>query len=1235
MTLEPLVVPIVVDALFCPTSLLKGRDDAMRSWTPDPNATKGPRAHTVPEADGVTGTNLAPSQFLGVYVQWRLPRALLTRAPADSITGTPPLAGLPDLRGYPLVPNRWLITRYSRPVGQAANSLPKAKSWIIHSDHLDTSTGITDPRKGPLIPHPTRKTTAKYGYPPAYYPYAANLGRLFDLSDPVQLHEAEQAPVTQPGFLTALGPGLPSFAHFHPYHNNVFSFRDSATDLNLMPKDKPCRLSYLVIGWYAHRGDDILAGTRSTQDILASLGWVTAHPGQETARVSLYAGTVLGLPYHPEGGYGADYRDAPPSRCPKEVTKDITVSLGATAADSATAGRDDQDLWRSLAHGWLLDDEPLTQADHDVLAHAARFRTSQMPAGFRWTFTDLPGKKPTPDTAAEDRFLDRLNTVQHTYDRELQTYLGLLHQLHGTWLLSGRTTEPGAYREQLKTGSGYENTLLSRALAQHTRLFGDQGLARTVPWEDPQDKNTDPKNLKKTVTAYEQAHGRHLACSPLPPFHRPQPTALSITNLNGDPDRTAAGPLTCRLLSDLHIPNPADLPPGPPPLTNTPAEVTATLPRLLDEFRALDVASASGQLPPASSLPPYTRLWEQPWQPLFVTWTIRVTPLPYRTGTQQHWTYDNAANRYRWNGTKDYATPPEGGWKGFDLSGVTFLDPVYPSTLAGRAAQLAATHTSAAEHLTPDVIQDLKTRDILTIPLAGLPEALLRRTPGQPLRPPANGDAPGPQLATLFGASTDPGAPPRHLALYTPPTSPRLDGPQTFTPVRAAQITIHALEVVDRFGHSLPLTSPKTYKTPRFTLVIDRALTPDPARLAQDESKDHVAELQPRLAVGARLRFDGIDAHTTNSAAPVVIDPDHGWDAHRNPVCGWIMLSRLGTSLLLYSHLGQGLGELRAVRRNKGTSTVFQPLPDSPYPTLDTPGFARDLPHLHAFTTAFTTRDGRCLTSLLGHLDHTDLATGAATPAAALDARHLALLTGRPLALLRTRLRLETDNLAPTTPKDVSQLADPPRTSPADIWHVRLGNPGQTGDGLAGYFTDGHLCLPGYQPMDTHGQPLDPSGYLTSATGSELTFQAHPVTGDRLATVGYRATPTSTDLHLTILADPFAPLHAHTPLLPSTPLTLPARYLTQAFHALTAAFPLSPLLAPALPETGQHTTALVVPRPSWSVKDPWTQHPRPPATAWPHYPLIPYTPATVYNTPPPEAHTGYLTLTVPLADTPT
>ncbi|MFE4336043.1 hypothetical protein ACFRQM_43815 [Streptomyces sp. NPDC056831] len=221
----------------------------------------------------------------GVYLQWQLPEAL---------TGgyDHPDNGQID---FPLVPNRWLVVRYHGP----ANAR-QARGWLVQSDYLE--------RDYPESPQWEARGTARSLTLYDSRTGPARTGRKLDMT--VGSWVKPQGPA-EGLFLTAAGPGLPTFAAYQPYNENVFSVHDSLVHRNGDPALPDDTLSYLVTGWYSNDGADNLSKSAGIGELLppdpAELppepAWLTGildalgqqPPGSSQTPRTLYSGTALGV----------------------------------------------------------------------------------------------------------------------------------------------------------------------------------------------------------------------------------------------------------------------------------------------------------------------------------------------------------------------------------------------------------------------------------------------------------------------------------------------------------------------------------------------------------------------------------------------------------------------------------------------------------------------------------------------------------------------------------------------------------------------------------------------------------------------------------------------------------------------------------------------------------------------------------------------------------------------------
>ncbi len=170
----------------------------------------------------------------GVHLHWALP---------DAMTKT--LDGADSSR-FPLVPNRWLITRWRG--GQ------KERSWIVESDYL------YPPGKGELsgsISYPFPKKSPDD--PPFRFMGRDMAFAAWKNREGTEEYLAE---------LTAAGYGEPTFAAFYPNCHSVFGFFDGEIDQTKLPN-----ITYEVAGWYSSPDKDFLKQLQRQLDAPTLFDW--------------------------------------------------------------------------------------------------------------------------------------------------------------------------------------------------------------------------------------------------------------------------------------------------------------------------------------------------------------------------------------------------------------------------------------------------------------------------------------------------------------------------------------------------------------------------------------------------------------------------------------------------------------------------------------------------------------------------------------------------------------------------------------------------------------------------------------------------------------------------------------------------------------------------------------------------------------------------------------------------
>ncbi|MGW1738443.1 discoidin domain-containing protein [Nocardia sp. NPDC001965] len=1081
-----------------------------------------------------TGHQVTP----GVQVQWELPEALAA-GHYDPQTGE---------TTFPLVPNRWLVVRYSGNSGT-----PSVAGWVVHSDYLERADAGYG--RGTSRYLTTRRADGEIGAPER-----DSIGRRYDLRDGPWAE-----PPARDLFLTAVGPGLPAFAAYANYHKNVFCFHDLLEDLPQgpdtsdpeYPDDPPTWaadtvLSYQVIGWYSDRGtgeSDILYAaqhipgllppdTSGTAAVAEALHW--AVPGGMEPTGTVYSGTALGIEWKWQGA-------APISKRP--VPLQMKVGIGQSTAEAAAALVAEQsrsartgDLVRALFEGTI---DTYGTPDGDVdLAEATREAWFEgVDGGHHWEV--VPEGTPTepPPTPS---WLAGLNADQAEYERLAAELARARAHLWDIWWLRYRPVEydgvahPEGFDEAAALALDPEESGPARQVSELLTCTAE--VRSRIPY------GRTPEELEQAVADYVRTHPlpehTRLRRSGRPPFRRPgEPVVVVADAGTSHPlTRDVDDPLPCRVTADLlaGIRHNGDW--QRPPARNAP-DLTGLPPAckaLLTEFALLDWAvrtpegtgSVLSEALAAEDrfdgpVAEYTAPWQQAWVPMYLQWELWLCPLPYQSGGARHWELDDADHRWLGSGA-----PAGGGYldlRWMPFSAKAFLAPTAPYVLREQVRRFERTYPRADTAALADLRSQYQDMDLLSQTLDGFNDWLLEQAGTAQLIP----ELTDPKLYGDPLTVPDPGAPGG--------TSSEIDRFQT---VRAGQLYFRDLRIIDRFGRSCEVTNATN----------DNYLSFDPARatsvvptlpIADGVTEpERFLQLPPRLMHPARVRLEPVP------------------DGSEDPVVGWLLLNHIDRTLLVYAPDGAGLGELRVV--GGGSTLAWNALPHAPFARPDDRDFAARFPQLSRLLVALLEH---CLEhgpadfeALLDLVDQTldtigdDTAVGDGLPR----------LLGRPLLLVSAELELQLSG-PPLTRPGWDHILDPPEEDyPTFTWPVRLGERDRLSDGLIGYYAGAE---PGdevsYSVLNTVLPPAD-SGYLrVIGNGDELALPAC------LPADPVRRT-------LTLLADPQAAVHAITGILPTVALRMPADRIEAALSRIRAAFRLDPLLAPVRTEPQRITSSFTV-----------------------------------------------------------
>lgn len=237
----------------------------------------------------------------------------------------------------------------------------------------------------------------------------------------------------------------------------------------------------------------------------------------------------------------------------------------------------------------------------------------------------------------------------------------------------------------------------------------------------------------------------------------------------------------------------------------------------------------------------------------------------------------------------------------------------------------------------------------------------------------------------------------------------------SYHPIRGGFFEFHDLQIVDRFGQVVDLLYANDNVTPEntvdniseawetFSPIKSRALTPGPDDLMPNPDK-RLAKLTPGIVTPSRLDFHFVDGSGTSGIDKIDIDllPDP------QPVCGWLLPNHIDGGISVYNPAGLLLGELlqttipdepvgvkwyaAGAAQSKALSALGATDIENPYLLQTIQGLGNQ-PGNSA---------GRAFQNLMQAIDET---LWAVDETSTHSDQHMALLLGRPLALVRGRLK--------------------------------------------------------------------------------------------------------------------------------------------------------------------------------------------------------------------------------------
>ena len=988
----------------------------------------------------------------------------------------------------------------------------------------------------------------------------------------------------------------------------MFSFID--TSAASLPENT--KLAYLVAGWYANPQYDPLCAPADLAGFITrmeSLHWTLAGVPDLGQYTGPLAGQVIvhGM-VHTLAWQTATMPSGAATQVPADVGTSVKVAIGNTSVEAlsalvgATAGGQDIDLavLEALQYG-ALDALDAVGGRTLVADKARQARYGASPAGQAWEIRARAADgAAAPDAAAPGLVavhaaqLAALNRAQVAVDANLRKLASLQWTLYARWwknqnynVLGLGPANPPPDMDQIAAAldpAAPEYKALTGAIAALQQQIATAYASNSLP------ASLDPGVVEayaRTVLALPPS----LVLQPrsAPRYWHPNDPVLLVSGIANPGDDTATDALPCRTLAQAvtglvvngktvtadaagaALPLPVANPDIPAPVYALckeaflfdPANWDAIARNLLmGGAQAADVGAAIAKgawSDPASCapLPLAMAAWTQPWDPLFLEWRVKWFPTYAQQDASAPWLFKRAewqfnGDDYTWTGRALDASLMTG------YSGRTVLSPHAVFNFENRLRDGIARSKAPQPKLEKldALVQAIRSCGVVSQRLSGLHDAFVTRSARQAWPP--QGDTAA-LVQNQYQNAPD-------------PTRGDKDddyGPAmpTFFPQMGGFFVIDDLDVVDSFGQCISLLpanhNPTGGKASGFTPIRSRQLTPaNPNIAVGDYTPAQFVQQAFALAQPAQLALRWVDAASDANEV--------GQVAGANPVCGWILPNHLDTALAIYDQQGELLGELRA---NLGRATVaWYPAPDSAAPVTTPENIPNVL--LRSVVTGLVAAQQQAPATFGNLVQVIDESLWLVDPLGGRADPDLAVLIGRPLAVLRLKVALECEGDLYTDQSWAGTFTANDNGVARTPFDLRLGSVALREDGLIGYYTGA-----GCQTFNAVHCPaaIDTgTGYIKPIGGAAGNY--------------LQVTPDGAASFVTLLMDPRGSLHGATGILPVKEIALPNRFVETALGNMEVTFSVGALLTPA--------AAIQVPRlaeqnGAWS----WIRHTSPTAFA--------------------------------------
>ncbi|MCB0572407.1 MAG: hypothetical protein KDC66_21715 [Phaeodactylibacter sp.] len=359
-----------------------------------------------------------------------------------------------------------------------------------------------------------------------------------------------------------------------------------------------------------------------------------------------------------------------------------------------------------------------------------------------------------------------------------------------------------------------------------------------------------------------------------------------------------------------------------------------------------------------------------------------------------------------------------------------------------------------------------------------------------------------------------------------------------FMPIRCGELRLNQLRIVDTFGQ---------YRQLDFFDPDDGAellgTTLSPIEVSGLSSVVQIP-LPMRLAQPARLNFRWLAAETADVEMNSIPDS--------SPICGWVLANFLDISLMVYDARGHSLGAIE----NERDGNLARWRPARGLGGITGPETADINPHLKKMIAFLRQQDAGFIEAFL--ID-TDSVMDTIEPETSEQQQAIALLMGRPMALVRASLDLQIKGVPAVhhgwnafyrDRMDGDSVRETDNYTKARFT-IRLGAEAQFNDGLVGYWAE---------TADDGDYHYSDVFYLNAASSSSSVLQ--PLNDTAQYTAPLTQAIDDEPALVSILLDPRARVNAFTGILPAKEIGIPEEQYLEALQAIDVTFLTAPVLTP-------------------------------------------------------------------------